>query len=69
MQRSVVTGLDTQVEVLLQQVEDLKKAVTEKDAELVKVHQATLQIERVLMESYSISTWKGRGKGGREGRH
>ena len=49
--------------VLLQQVEELKKVVKEKDAELVKVHRAMLQIEQELMEAYDNVHLEGYGKG------
>ena len=55
--------LSNQVEGLLQQVEELKKVVKEKDGELVKAHQALLQIEQELMESYSSLHLEGYGKG------
>ena len=51
------------MEVLLQQVEELKKVVKEKDAELVKVHRAMLQIEQELMEAYDNVHIEGYGKG------
>ena len=68
MQRSVATELGCQVEALLQQVEELKKVVKEKDAELVKAHQASLQIEQELMESYDSFHLEGyvKGKKGRK---
>ena len=59
----MATELGNQVEGLLQQVGNLKKVVDEKDAELVKVHQAMLQIEQELMEAYISVHLEGYGKG------
>ena len=68
MHRSVATELSNQVEGLLQQVEELKKVVKEKDSELVEAHQASLQNEQELMESYDSFHLEGyrKGKKGRK---
>ena len=54
--------LSNQVEGLLQKVEELKKVVEEKDEELVKAQQASMEMEEELMQSYNNFHLEGYGK-------